>query len=1311
MPLLEHLQEFSSSFLNVANEAKIQSESELPPERLELPDSDPPLPFPEGLDGSAAGPDSLNPDDLGLDLPASDFADLSDLLGSIPGAGAEFPNVDMSQDMGAADPGAGADALGADAFGADSGFGADTLGADSGFGADTLGADSGFGDDTFGADSSLGGDTFGADSGLGADTFGADSGLGTDDTFGADSGFDANDMFGAGGIADDGTIASGGDAATEPSSDEAFDFSSLDEGGIDLSESLDLGGEEPGSGFGVPLEDVSGKDLKSKKEKQAAAAKGPKSSLDDLDMSDFSAEADLSDSVDLGGETPGSGFGVPLEEVSGMGFGSNAQTDDFNLPFENLAGAGSGSAPAAPSDDFEMPPIEDISGTDFGSGSAKTDDFGLPVEDISGTDFGAGSAAGGSASTDDFGLPIEDISGTDFGGGAGTDFGGDFGAGSGTDFGGDFGAGGSAAGGSASTDDFGLPVEDVSGTDFGGGAGTDFGGDFGAGFGTDFGADSGTDFGADFGGGSGAGSGQTDDFGLPMEDVSGTDFGGGVSAMDGFGGLPGFGGEGGDASFDSGSFDSGSSAGAFPEGDEPSIPEPVLDTPDFAAPADEDFGDFSLAGFDDIPEPGKPRAGAARPIPSAQSDDVEEINLTDNDYKQLLETLSVYPLNLRIACEELIAEQAVAPELMSALIKLLVRGAPARETAVLAGKILGRTITIPKGYTKKTGAEMEAEQASFGYVFVHHFLPVLRIFAGIAVVAASLGYLCWTFIIVPTQAKNLYKEGYVQLQSGEYTRANELFRQAFEKKRVKKWFYTYAEGFRDERQYIFAEQKYDQLLRVYQRDKKGALDYANMETYYLRNYEKADRIIRNNILDYATDDKEGLLALAENNLEWGETDRSRYEDARAAYARLMEKYGRKDPYLEGMLKYFIRTDQLSEVLPLQAHFMSDPKKRKITVPTLAELGGYLLDKKFEASEGVPSEYADRIEGIRDVLLRAINEDRNYPESYYHLARYYHNYGSALEERQSLKDAIRTFDSAGKETPKRAMYRIDSHRRLAESLINTKEFFPAEEELIRGVRLYEDARARQVLKADPLFGRLYAGLGDLEFFVKDGNMEAALRFYQEAERNLWSPPEIRYRMGAAHYQLEQWEDALLRFFPLVSAMPANRRLLYALGNVSYLRGNYFAAQGYYNRLMDLLDAQRVRFPDLNPDNRPEAADLTERIMVVENNLGVTLEALTRISGDTSYRSRALGLFTNSIRAWDVLTRDPETMNRMRPFADLYGPGVNLAYLNVRAITLSQPNYDPQIFMRIDKDGLEPSPWEDLVVRDYRLSDQLLPMTVE
>ncbi|MDR0599347.1 MAG: tetratricopeptide repeat protein [Treponema sp.] len=804
----------------------------------------------------------------------------------------------------------------------------------------------------------------------------------------------------------------------------------------------------------------------------------------------------------------------------------------------------------------------------------------------------------------------------------------------------------------------------------------------------------------------------------------------------------------GDAGLDLGGEDAGEDSGGLDLGGEEALEDedasldfPSVETADIAGPGDDsggpadsfdnfdlsgdaagpgddsgpsadadDLGDFSLPGFDDALT-GKGAGPRRAPGAGAAKKEVEEVALSEDEYKSLQDTLSAYPLNLRVACEELIAEQAVTPDLMSALIKLLVRGAPARETAGLAGKILGRSIPIPRGYAKQTGAELEAEQASFGYIFVHRFLPVLRLVGAAALVLISLGYLTWRFVIVPFQAESLYKEGYASLQSGEYGRANEIFLRAFGKRRVKNWFYRYAEGFRDERQYLYAERKYDELLRVYPRDKKGALDYAGLETNYLKNHAKADRIIRDNILDYAPNDREGLFALGENNLAWGEIEPSRYEEARASFARLMELYGRQDLFLEGMLKYFIRTDNLNEVLPLHSHFMSDPRKRKIAVPTLAELGGYLLDKRFEESTGVPEEYADQIEGIGEVLLRAIENDSTYPESYYHLARYYHNYESPGEERQALRAAIKAFAAAREETSRRAGYRVDTHRRYAEALINAREFFPAEEELIRGVRLYEDARARQVLKTQSEFGRLYADLGDLEFFVKDGDMAAALRFYQEGERNGWAPPEIQYRMGTAHYQLEQWEDALQRFFAVLPAMPNNKRLLYALGNVSYLRGNYFAAQSYYNRLMDILSADRVRFPDLAPGAKPEGQDLTERIMVADNNLGVTLEALTQISGDTSYRSRALGLFSESIRAWDVLTRNPESMTRMRPFKDLYGPGINLAYLNAQNIIRPEPNYEPQIFMRIDRDALEPSAWESLIPRDYQLSDQLVSMPVE
>ncbi|MDR2485261.1 MAG: tetratricopeptide repeat protein [Treponema sp.] len=687
---------------------------------------------------------------------------------------------------------------------------------------------------------------------------------------------------------------------------------------------------------------------------------------------------------------------------------------------------------------------------------------------------------------------------------------------------------------------------------------------------------------------------------------------------------------------------------------------------------------------------------------SKSSSNIEEIQLSNDELVRLQKTLASYPLNLRIACEQIIAEEGVEPALMSKFIKALTQGASFKEGASLASKILDRNISIPKGFEKKSGEALQAQQASFTYIFVRRVVPILRLFVLVALVAASLFYLIHRFVYTPLYADSIYRKGYERIAAGDYARANERFNEALKLHREKKWFYRYAEGFRDSRQYIFAREKYDLLLVNYPLDKKGVMDYAAMETS-LNNYKKADSLLRRNILDYKVDDKDALLAVGDNALAWGDMEPEQYELARHAYARLMERYGWTSPVVERMMKYFIRTDNLKEVLPLQHYFMDNPGN-KITSAGLAELGGYLLDKKFEDVQGVPSEYISRIDGIRDILIKAVNADPTQPEPHYHLARYYRYFKNPNDEQITLRNAIGAFDASQEESVRRLNARIDAEQRYAQVLINNREFFAAEEHLLKGIGLYEDALGRQVLSRSPQFGRIYADMGDLEYFTKDGNMGAALEYYIRAEQNGWSPPEMQYRMGSAYYHLGKWASALQRFVEASSDMPFNRRLLNALGNASYMRGNYAIAQGYYNHLLNLLNTDRDRFSVLMPSDRVDHMELAERLMMVRNNFGVTLEALTERTGDTKYRSQAMGLYSESARTWDVLTRDPETMLRMKP-GDLPGPGVNLGYLNAQNALHPVSEYEPQIYIQIDKDVLEPSPWEGLTPQNFRLADNI------
>ncbi|MDR1862536.1 MAG: tetratricopeptide repeat protein [Treponema sp.] len=690
------------------------------------------------------------------------------------------------------------------------------------------------------------------------------------------------------------------------------------------------------------------------------------------------------------------------------------------------------------------------------------------------------------------------------------------------------------------------------------------------------------------------------------------------------------------------------------------------------------------------------------------SGEVEEIRLSEEDMSRIDETLSSYPLNLRIACEELIAEEVVAPDQLSRMLKLLINGAPPKEAAALAGKILSRTITIPKGFEKKTGEELEAEQSSFAYIFVHNFLPVFRLFMLIALLVMSASYLVWQFIYTPLRAEKIYQLGHERIAEGDYSRANERFREAFAIHQKKDWFYKYARSFRDMRAYELADEKYMELLNFTASKNKRAvperqavLEYADFAANYRRDYELADRLLRHHILDYNIWDKEALLALGDNNMAWGEIEKARLEDAREAYAKVLERYGQSDPLLERMLRYFIRTDNLAEALPLKAYFMAS-ERRRITASTLAELGGYLLDKRFEEVRGVPNEYIGMIEGIRDVLLRAIRGDPVLPESFYHLSRYYYNFNNPNDERLSLERAIQLFDAVKEESPRRLSYRINALRRHARMLIENRETLPAQEDLVRGINLYKDGVSRRLLSPSPDFGKLYADLGDLEYFVKDGDMAAALGYYRDSEMNGWAPPEIQYRMGAAHYRLRQWTPALERLSAAYSAMPRNRRILYALGNASYMRGSYYAAQGYYDRLLDILNAQRALFPPIMPTENREQLDLAERLMTAQNNMGVTLEALAERTGSAGFRSQALGLYTESARAWDVWTRNPITMTRMLPAPGINAPGINPAYLNIQNSLHPAGDYERQFFLLIDKDVLEPSFWEELHPPDYSLA---------
>ncbi len=295
----------------------------------------------------------------------------------------------------------------------------------------------------------------------------------------------------------------------------------------------------------------------------------------------------------------------------------------------------------------------------------------------------------------------------------------------------------------------------------------------------------------------------------------------------------------------------------------------------------------------------------------------EKLELSEEQFASLKNSLNLLPRNLKIVIQELIGEKNLSGESLHKLVDLLVEGAAPAVIAAQVSGITGERIVLPKRFEKRTALAFEEERRTFAYAFRENIFPIIRVFVLSLAFIGLLVFLGYSFIYRPLYANSLYRRGYEQIENDRYTMANESFQTAVDVWAVKNWFYRYAEAFIDKKQFLAASGKYNELLAHYPGDHKGILDYAHLESRYLSNYEKADRLL-DRLLDKNIQDYDALLAKGDNYLEWAEEDPVHFEDARFSYASILDYHGREDEVLFRMLKYFIRTDQLGEVQKLKS---------------------------------------------------------------------------------------------------------------------------------------------------------------------------------------------------------------------------------------------------------------------------------------------------------------------------------------------------------------------------------------------------------
>ncbi len=687
-------------------------------------------------------------------------------------------------------------------------------------------------------------------------------------------------------------------------------------------------------------------------------------------------------------------------------------------------------------------------------------------------------------------------------------------------------------------------------------------------------------------------------------------------------------------------------------------------------------------------------AGAAAGA-AAAAIPVGDIELTDEQFERLRRSLVLLPRNLKIAVQDIVAGAASPTADLAALIGLLVTGAEPKEIAALAGRITGKRIRIPAAYERRTGLAFEREQRTFAYAFRQNILPLVRLFV-LAVVGAGLaGFLGYRFVWQPLSANTNYRRGYEQLKAGRYPLANERFTRAVNAWPMRRWYFRYAEGFTGKRQFELAAEKYEELLGRWPNDRKAVLDWAAMESRFRARYRQASEILRR-ILDGRPKDYDALLAAGDNFLEWAGEEPTRYEDARLSWTELMKWHGQGDEVLFRMLRYFVRTDNLPETDRLRALFFD---RRRFSVDdeaarSLAELGGYLIGKR-------------QLDWVHDILLKASEGAPDLPDVSYQLARFYRAMEQPPLEEQWLASAIRMMEDSDRPSTLRDVeMQIDAQARLGEFYYGEEQYLDASRELKKAVALVEKQVQAGVITAEVrrtkpslgrLLGRPYAKLADISYYI-EGDLATAAAGYKAAAEYGYSGTEIDYKLGYISYANGEWLAALASFSDAeeglaqaafaasgdeaVGARAASSpgrapiNLLFAQGNSFYRRGDLFAAQGSWLRVLEAVQTRIAAFRELTPYTRPDHRVLLEYRMKADNNLGVATALLAERTGNRRRTSEALAYLASAAETADMLARVPDTL--------VASEAKSLPALNMRGVLYPLADFELQIYKAIPKD---------------------------
>ena len=675
-------------------------------------------------------------------------------------------------------------------------------------------------------------------------------------------------------------------------------------------------------------------------------------------------------------------------------------------------------------------------------------------------------------------------------------------------------------------------------------------------------------------------------------------------------------------------------------------------------------------------------------LDEAADDESKSFSIDVEDFTAIRQTLSTLPRNLKIAIEEILADDRRNPEDLKPLIDALITGESPKSLVVRFRVITKRKIELPRSYEKRSGLALEDRRASLVYRLVREGWPVIRVILLVVSIGWLLGAAVFMWAYRPLMAERLYARGLDAIATDDITEAEMYFRDAWygwplfypdEKDAdriidspivVKGWKNTgrwldYAAALRRRKHWDAAGMFYEGYLRVKPDSKEVRLEYSAFLSGVLGKYEEALELLEEAPHHGRSKwDRDYILAAGDVLLDWAEDDPTKYEEARKRYAKVLEISRNDERAILSMMRYHLRLADDEEIDRLLPIFDSEVPGRsdapELAAEVFAGLGEYHLAR-------------GNADDSRRFINLAMAADPLAPEPQFVDAMFWRLAGEKQREFVAYRRTLVNLD--GRESLSRGNLemRILTLGGMGRIQAANEEYGKATSSYSKALDLFEDARMRNQLGAAPAYGRLYLELGDImyrgiqigedlplslalnqESLIEGSDRYSQLlrteQYYNEAEElfdmgggGSRLPTDSLYRRAYVRYVMSL-DGALLDFHRVARQRPEDYEARIALATLLLGSGDYEASRSQYSRAIELLDDELHRTGGiLNPFDRQSHAELLLRYVISWNNLGVgRARSAARGGGEDDYAA-ALSAFTMASEYLDEVFDDMTYLN--------------------------------------------------------------------